>query len=116
MSTKPISIEFKYPWTMVPLELSGEWIEIVKNSVKSTDPLFKKDIFVSGRHEFKKLLLIENDTDDNYAIVSIKKKISFQEYTCTTVDLFSSRQEYANKLQKDHEVALKEIHDQQSEN
>ncbi len=114
MSTKPITIEFKYPWTMVPFEFSDEWIEIIKNSLKSTDPLFKKDIFVSGRHEFEKSLLIENDTDDNYAIVSINKKIGSQEYICTTKELFSSRQEYANKLQKDHEVALKEIHDQQN--
>jgi hypothetical protein len=109
MSEKPITIEFKYPWTMMPLEHSSEWIEIVKKSLEPTDPLFKKDIFVSGRHEFKKLLLIENDTDNNYAIVSIKMESSSRKYISSTISLYSSRQEFANKLQQDYEVAIKEI-------
>ncbi len=69
---EPIMIEFKYPWTMMPLENAGEWIEMVKDSLQPSDPLFGKDIFVSGRHESNRLLLVDNDTDDNYAIVSIQ--------------------------------------------
>ena len=106
MTIEPIKIEIKYPWKMMPLENAGEWIDLVKNSLDSSDLLFGKDIFVSGLHEFKKLLLVENDTNDNYAIVSIEKNSSSQGYTCATVELLSSRRKLAEKLQQDHELAL----------
>jgi hypothetical protein len=109
MIIEPIKIEIKYPWSMMSLENAGEWIDMVKNSLESSDPLFGKDIFVSGRHEFKKLLLVENDTNDNYAIVSIENNSSSQGYTCTTVEILSSRRKLADKLQQDHEVALNRI-------
>ncbi len=106
MIVEPIKIEFKYPWIMLPLEKSGEWIEMVKTSLQPLDPLFGKDIFLSGRHEFKNLLLVDNDTDDSYAIISIKIDSSTRSYNCATVEVISSREELAKKLQHDHEEAL----------
>ncbi len=40
----------------------------------SLDPLYGKQIYVSGIHESKKLLLVDNDTDESYGIVSIERK------------------------------------------
>ena len=109
MTVKPITIEFKYPWTMMPLENAGEWIDMVKNALDPSDPLFGKEIFVSGLHEFKKLLLGDNDTDDNYAIVSIKKHSSSCVYSFSTVEVLSSKEEFARKIQRDHELAISQI-------
>lgn len=81
---EPIKIEFKYPWTMTPLENAGEWIEMVKSSLQPSDPLFGKDIFVSGRHDFKNLHLVDNDTDGSYAIISMQINSSKRPYDCTT--------------------------------
>jgi hypothetical protein len=50
MKDEKIIIEFKYPWTMMPLENAEEWINAVKESLTEDDPLFKKEIYVSGRH------------------------------------------------------------------
>lgn len=69
MSDTEVIIEFKWPWTMMPLELTDEWIEEVKKGLPKSDPLYGKDIFVSGRKEDDNLLLMDNDTDGTYAIV-----------------------------------------------
>ena len=71
MKEEKIIIEFKYPRTMMPLGNAEEWIHAVKGALTKDDPLFKKEIFVSGRHEYEQLLLVENDTDENYAIVFV---------------------------------------------
>lgn len=105
MVSEPIKIEFKDPWRMIPLENAGEWIDQVRNSLKPSDPLYGKDIFVSGRHETKQLLLIDNDTDDDYAIVSFDIDSRSKDITCNTVETISSRLELANKLLHDHEAA-----------
>ena len=102
-------IEFKSPWTMIQFEDVDMWINLVKNALKPSDPLFKKDIYVSGRHEYNKLLLVDNDTDDNYAIVSVGFNQNSQKYICSTVELISSTKELANKLQHDYEVELKQL-------
>ena len=101
-----ITIEFKYPWAMMPLVNAGKWIEMVKNPLQPSDPLVGKDIFVSGRHESNRFLLVDNDTDDNYAIVSIQMDSSTNSYDCATVELISSREELADKLKHDHKKAL----------
>lgn len=89
----------------MPLEKAGEWIEMVKDSLQPSDPLFGKNIFVSGRHESNRLLLVDNDTDNNYAIVSIRMDSITNSFSCATVELIFSREELANKLQHDHKEA-----------
>ncbi len=44
MAAEKITIEFKFPWTMMPLESSGEWIDFLNNSLPKSDPLFGKYI------------------------------------------------------------------------
>jgi hypothetical protein len=44
MNDTEVVIEFKWPWTMMPLELAGEWIEAVKKALPKSDPLYGKDI------------------------------------------------------------------------
>jgi len=60
----------------MPLENTNDWIDLIEHSLESSDPLFGKKIFVSGIHESAKLLLIDNDTGNNYAVVSVKSKNS----------------------------------------
>ena len=109
MVAEKIAIEFKFPWTMMPLESSGEWIDFLKNSLPKSDPLFGKDVFVSGRHETKQLLLVDNDTDESYAIVSIEADPNTRTYSCATVQLICSRAELARQLQQDHKEALSQL-------
>ena len=104
---KPITIEYKYPWNMMPLEHSGGWIKMLNDSLKSSDPLFGKEIFVSGIHETRKFLLVENDTDGTFAIISISK--SKKAFTCSTFEIISSREEMAAKLKSDHDEAISKL-------
>ncbi|MBL3527065.1 MAG: hypothetical protein JMN27_17615 [gamma proteobacterium endosymbiont of Lamellibrachia anaximandri] len=104
---EPIRIEFKYPWTMTYLEDAGKWIDTVKNSLQPSDPLFEKEIFVSGRHEVEKLLLVDNDTDGTYAIVGVKYNSKSRKSVCHTVEVILTSEELANRLEKDHHVATK---------
>jgi hypothetical protein len=71
MKDDKIILQFKYPWTIIPLENEEELINTVKWALTEDDPLFKKEIFVSCRHEYEQLLLVENDLDDNYEISSM---------------------------------------------
>ena len=77
---------------------------MLNDSLKSSDPLFGKEIFVSGIHETKKFLLVENDTDGTFAIISISR--SLKAFTCSTIKIISSRKEMVAKLKKDHDEAM----------
>jgi len=105
MKEDEVTIEFKHPWAMMPLECADEWINAVKGSLIEGDPLFGKDIFVSGRHECEQQILIENDSDNNYAIVSVmpdgKSKISYK-----TIEIIASRVALAERLSSDHKEAM----------
>ncbi len=73
MSDSEEIIEIKWPWTMMPLEFSSDWIEAVKKGLSPEAPIYGKDIFVSAIREDGNILLIENDTDGTYLIVEYEK-------------------------------------------
>jgi hypothetical protein len=106
MNEKKITIQFKYPWTMMPLASTGEWINAVSKSLSKADPLYGKKIFVSGRHETENLILVDNDTDDNYGIVSFAFLEESKTIKCNTVEILHSRKSLAEKLQSDHEKTV----------
>ena len=106
MKNKPISIEYKEPWVMLSFDVQDEWIHIIKNSLQVTDPLYEKKIYIAGRHDFEKLLLVENDSDDNYAIVSIKRDESMR-FICSTEEVIFSREELSRRIEGDHMKLLK---------
>jgi hypothetical protein len=105
MKEEKFKIEFKYPWIMIPLENAEEWINVVKGSLTEDDPLFKKEIFVSGRHEYEQLLLVENDSDDNYAIVSVMHDRKAAKLTCKTIEVVKSVYALKERLKNDHQKA-----------
>jgi uncharacterized Fe-S cluster-containing protein len=105
MKEEKIIIEFKYPWTMMPLENAEEWINAVKGSLTEDDPLYKKEIFVSGRHEYEQLLLVENDSDDNYAIVSVMYDRKADKLICKTIEVVKSVYALKERLENDHQKA-----------
>ena len=98
---------------MMPLGNAEEWIHAVKGALPKEDPLFKKEIFVSGRHEHEQLLLIENDTDENYAIVSVTYDRKANRLICRTIEVIESRYALKERLSNDHRKAsakFKKIH------
>lgn len=103
MSEENIAIEFKYPWAMMPLESAGEWIEAVTKSLLEKDPLYRKEIFVSGRHELKNLILVDNDTENNYAILAYAVKEMDGGFDCKTVEIIPTRTALSDRLRKDYE-------------
>jgi hypothetical protein len=102
MKEEKIKIEFKYPWTMIPLENEEEWINAVKGALTKDDPLFKKEIFVTGRHKYEQLLLVENDSDDNYAIVSMMHDRKAGKLICKTIEVVKSVYALKERLKNDH--------------
>ncbi len=97
MSDEKIVITYKWPWTMMPLESVGKWIEAVKDGLQSNDSIYGKNIFVAARREDANMLLIENDTDETYAIVKYER-VAHQKLRCTVIETISTRQELSNKL------------------
>jgi hypothetical protein len=100
-------VEFHWPWTMIPLELVGEWIEEVKKGLEGDDSLYGKDIFVSGRKDDDNLLLVENDSDGLYAIVRYAKAISDVGLKFSTIEIFKTSVEVAIRLKQDHVERVK---------
>jgi len=96
-------VEFHWPWTMIPLELSGEWIEEVKKGLEVDDPLYGKDIFVSGRKDGDNVLLVENDSDGTYVIVRYTKAIGRVGVKFSTIEIFKTSADMAKKLKQDHD-------------
>ena len=99
-------IEFKWPWTMIPLDLVGDWIEEVKNALNPGESIYGKQIFVSGRREDKNILLIENDTDGTYVIVKFEKDLRRRRLKCTVLETLTSTKELSSKLKQDHIEAM----------
>jgi hypothetical protein len=104
-----MTLEFKYPWTTMPLENGDEWIDAVSKSLSETDPFYGKKIFVSGRHEFENLILADNDTDGNYAVMSFELRERPNSVECRTIEVLGSRQALAEKLLNDHQAAIKQF-------
>ena len=107
MNEDTVTIEFKYPWTMMPIENAGDWINAVSKSLKNSDPLYGKKIFVSGHHEFENLILVDNDTDGNYGVMSFEFKSNGNTIECRTIEVLDSRRALAEKLLNDHAKAVK---------
>ena len=107
MNDTEVIIEFKWPWTMMPLELSGEWIEEVKKGLPKSDPLYGKDIFVSGRKEDDNLLLVDNDTDGTYAIVRFAGDMVGRRLKCSVIEILETSTDLAEKLRQDSIAAVK---------
>ncbi len=99
-------VVFSWPWTMIPIELADEWIEEVKKGLAVNDPIYGKDIFVSGRKDDENLLLVDNDTDGTYAIVRFEVAKGGLGLKYSTIEILKTRRELAMKIKKDHINAL----------
>lgn len=53
MSENNVVVEFKWPWTMIPMELADEWIEMIEKGISKTESIYGKKIFPSARNEEK---------------------------------------------------------------
>ena len=91
----------------MPIENAGDWINTISKSLKNSDPLYGKKIFVSGRHEFENLILVDNDTDGNYGVMSFEFKSNGNTIECRTIEALDSRRALAEKLLNDHAKAVK---------
>ena len=99
-------IEFRWPWTMLPLECADEWIEFIRGQIGPGHPLFGKTIFPSARREDENTILVENDDDDTYALLSFDRKMTVRRKKMPFAEVIASRSELAERLQHDHEVAM----------
>lgn len=107
MATKPITITFEEPWEMTYIESADNWIKMVESSLEPSDPVYGKEIYVSGKHDHKPLLLVDNDTDDTYAIVEIINNSSKRGYYCKTIKEIKTTKELAEMLRYDHQEVIK---------
>jgi len=97
-----MTIEFKWPWTMVPLERADVWIAQIQKGIKPGNVLYGKKIFPSGYREDKKVILIENDDDGSYAFLSyIDPSKEF------TVEVVLSPQDVMKVINQNHAQAVK---------
>ncbi|NBC14660.1 MAG: hypothetical protein GVY09_15260 [Gammaproteobacteria bacterium] len=108
MTDDTITLQIKYPWTMMPLKNAGEWIDAISRSLQPTDPFYGKQLFVSALHELEPLLLVDNDTDGNYAIISYHTTGELGPAHFETVAVLNSRASVADRLREDHERAVRQ--------
>lgn len=76
MDEDDVVVEFKWPWTMLPMEAADEWIRIIESGTSRREPIYGKEIFPSARNEEQELILVDNDTDGTYEILSVQRNIS----------------------------------------
>ncbi len=109
MNDNDIIIEYKWPWTMLPLEVVDDYIKEVSIGLRSNESIYGKDIFVAARREDKNILLIENNTDQTYAIVEFEKDRRLIQLKCKVIDTIKTRKELSAKLYADHINAMNNI-------
>ena len=96
----------------MPVELVGEWIEEVQMGLEVDDPLYGKDIFVSGHKKSDNLLLVDNDSDGTCAIVKYATAIGRVGLKCSTIEILKTSKEVAIMLKQDHIDAVNNSLDQ----
>lgn len=108
MNDNSVVIEYKWPWTMIPFELVSEWIEMIKKGTSKAEPIYGKKIFPAARHEEKKLILVENDSDNTYAIISADRD-RMGELKFRVIESLATRTELANRLNEYHVEAMSRV-------
>lgn len=95
-------INFKWPWAMLPLASADVWIEHIQAGLDTDNPLYGKKLFPSGYREDKKIILIENDDDGTYAVLTYKSNNS----TKFSVEVIAETQQVIDLINRDHEKAV----------
>jgi hypothetical protein len=106
MNDNLVQIQFRWPWTMLPLECADEWIEFIRGQIGPRHPLFGKAIFPSARRQDEDTVLVENDDDGTYVLLSFDRKVTVQGKRMPFTEVIQSRSELVQRLQHDHEVAM----------
>ncbi|MBT4288313.1 MAG: hypothetical protein HOD92_13340 [Deltaproteobacteria bacterium] len=100
--------EIKWPWTMIPLEFADEWIEYLKQNIRTGHPLHGKKVFPSCRREDTNETIIQFDIDDDgtYAIVNFSKSTTICGKKMPKTEILKSRNELNLRFKKDHIKSL----------
>ena len=101
-----MTIEFKWPWTMLPLSGADRWIAHIKEGIKSDNPLYGKKIFPSACCEDKKVILVDNDDDGTYAVLTYENNSSKDFHT----DILVNVQDVIKVINEDHTKAMATVH------
>jgi hypothetical protein len=108
MNEDKVVIEIKWPWTMLPIAVTDDWIEAIKEGIAKTDPIYGKEIFPSARHEEQNLVLVDNDTDGNSVIMSFQRnktgKLKFD-----VIETLVTPTDVANRLNEYHVEAMSRL-------
>ena len=112
MDDQSTQIEFRWPWTMMPLECADEWIEFIRAQIGPGHPLFGKAIFPSARREDEDTVLVENDDDGTYVLLSFDRKTSIRRKRMPFTETIQSPAELAQRLEHDHKLAMAKITEQ----
>ena len=109
MSEQLVPIEFRWPWTMLPLECADEWIEFIRGKIGQGHPLFEKTIFPSARREDEDTVLVENDDDGTYALISFHRTMTIRRKRMPFTEVIQSRSELIQRLEGDHTSGMARI-------
>ena len=101
---------------MLPLECADEWIDFIREQIGPGHPLFEKAIFPSARREDENTILVENDDDDTYVLLSFDRKMTIRRKRMPFTEVIDSRGDLAQRLQHDHEVAMAKITEKERPN
>jgi len=109
MSDQLVPIEFRWPWTMIPLECADEWIEFIRGKIGKGHPLFGKAIFPSARRKDEDTVLVENDDDETYALLSFHRTMTIRRKRMPFTEVIQSRSNLVQRLEGDHTSAMARI-------
>jgi hypothetical protein len=100
MNTNKDVLEIKWPWTLMPLELAGDWIKEIRKGLKEFEHK-TKDIFPLAHNKYENLIVLEIDHGDSYIVVKYARTnrcgLLFK-VECA----LSDNQELRNRIEHDH--------------
>ena len=114
MKTSEDTFEVRWPWTMIPLDCVDGWIECLKDIIGPGHPLYRKKIFPEMRRDDgADILLIKNDSDDNYVFLYRGKVKRYGTKRMPYAEIIDSWDEVIARLDKDHRLAMNDIDDKE---
>lgn len=116
MNDESTQIEFRWPWTMIPLEFADEWIEFIRAQIGPGHPLFGKEFFPSARREDGDVILVDNDDDGTHVVLSFDRTMTIRRKRMPFTEVIRSRAELAQRLEHDHKVAMERIEEKERAN
>ncbi len=99
-----MTLEVKWPWSMILIDYADEIIAWIKQSFPSDHELQKHDLFPSIKWDHRQIFIVDDDTTGQCILMNFEKMKPWKgtKYKIPTMKIFKNSGELAEMIESDH--------------